>query len=354
MQVKSFSCVIFYNLPLNVLVQQKNILMLQKETHMLEDSFSREVAYLRISVTERCNFRCRYCMSEKPFSWVPKENLLNFEELFAFVKIAIDNGIKKIRITGGEPALREDLDSFIGMISAYAPHIDLSLTTNGYLLKTLAQKLKAAGLKRLNISLDSLNRETLHHIAQKDVLPEVLQGIQSAQDAGLGIKLNSVILKNINEREILPLFEYAKSIGAQIRYIEYMENTHAKSELQGVSTQEILETIGANYSFSKVLEKQNGPATLYETEDGYRFGTIEPHRHDFCATCDRLRLTAEGELIGCLYFAGARSIKEAIRQSNAQEAQAILHEVVRNKPEKNLWGSDNFEISQRAFYETGG
>jgi cyclic pyranopterin phosphate synthase len=321
---------------------------------MLQDQYAREVKYLRISVTERCNFRCRYCMSEKPFSWVPKENLLSFEELFNFVKIAIDNGISKIRITGGEPTLREDLDTFIAMISTYAPDIDLSLTTNGYLLESLASKLKKAGLKRLNISLDSLNPQTLHHIAQKDVLVPILKGIEAAQKEGLVIKLNSVILRGINESEILELFEFAKNIGAQIRYIEYMENAYAKSEIQGLSSQEILATIATRYSFTQVSQRENGPATLYECTDGYRFGTIEPHKHDFCATCDRLRLTAEGDLIGCLYFEGAKSIKEAMRKRDTAQALKLLEEVVYNKPEKNLWGEENFEISQRAFYETGG
>lgn len=321
---------------------------------MLRDRFERHVTYLRVSVTERCNFRCRYCMAEKPFSWVPKENLLSYEELFAFIKIGIDNGIQKIRLTGGEPTTRENLDELIAMIHTYAPNVDIGLTTNGFLLPALAEKLKGAGLRRVNISLDSLDRETLNYIAQKDVLEQVLRGIQAAVDAGLSVKINSVILRGINDDEIVPLFEYAKAIGAQIRYIEYMENSHASNALQGLRSDEIIEVLGKAYPFVSIEKESSGPANLYETPDGYRFGTIEPHRHDFCATCDRLRLTAEGDLIGCLYFEGAKSIKEAIRDGNTKKATDILEDVVFNKPEKNFWGIDNVEVSSRAFYRTGG
>lgn len=321
---------------------------------MLRDRFSREVTYLRVSVTERCNFRCRYCMAEKPFSWVPKENLLSYEELFAFIKIGIERGIRKIRITGGEPTTRDDLDKLIAMIHTYAPDVDIGLTTNGFLLPAMAEKFKKAGLKRVNISLDSLERETLHYITQKDVLDQVMAGIEAAVAAGLSVKINSVILRGINDHEILSLFEYAKNIGAQIRYIEYMENTHAAGSLVGLRSTEILDELSKAYFFSPVHSEKGGPANLYETSAGYRFGTIEPHRHDFCATCDRLRLSAEGDLIGCLYFEGAQNIKEAIRSGETQQAVRILTEVVENKPEKNLWGIENVEVSSRAFYRTGG
>ena len=321
---------------------------------MLQDRFERKVTYLRVSVTERCNFRCRYCMSEKPFSWVPKENLLSYEELFAFIKISIDNGIQKIRLTGGEPTTRENLDELIAMIHTYAPKVDIGLTTNGFLLPAQAEKLKNAGLQRVNISLDSLDRGRLNYIAQKDVLDQVLTGIRAAVDVGLSVKLNSVILRGINEDEIVPLFEYAQGIGAQIRYIEYMENSHASNALKGLRSDEIIEVLGKSYSFIPIDKEVSGPANLYETPDGYRFGTIEPHRHDFCATCDRLRLTAEGDLIGCLYFEGAKSIKEAIRDGNRKKVTEILEDVVFNKPEKNFWGIENVEVSSRAFYRTGG
>ncbi|MEO1953432.1 MAG: radical SAM protein, partial [Campylobacterales bacterium] len=175
---------------------------------MLVDSYDRVVDYLRVSVTERCNFRCQYCMPEKPFSWVPKENLLTFEELFEFMKVAIDEGVKKIRITGGEPLLREDLDKFIGMIYNYEPSIDLAMTTNAYLLKPTAQKLKDAGLKRINVSIDTLKPEVAQKIAQKDVLQNVLDGVEEARKVGLKVKVNMVPMKGMNADEILDVLEY--------------------------------------------------------------------------------------------------------------------------------------------------
>ena len=193
---------------------------------MLIDGHGRKVDYLRISVTERCNFRCQYCMPEKPFSWVPKENLLSFEELFLFVKVAIDEGVTKIRLTGGEPLLREDLDKFIQMISEYKPDIDIALTTNAYLLPESAQRLKDAGLKRLNISLDSLRADVAAKVAGKDVLPRVLKGIDKALEVGLKVKINMVPLKGINDDEILDILEYCKARNIKVRFIEYMEYRH--------------------------------------------------------------------------------------------------------------------------------
>ena len=165
---------------------------------MLIDRFNRKIDYLRVSVTSRCNFRCLYCMPNTPFEWEPKENLLTYEEMFQFLKVAIDSGIKKIRLTGGEPLIRKDLDKFIKMISDYAPNIDLALTTNGYYLENSAKLLKEAGLKRVNISLDSLKKETYQKIAQKDVLDKVLKGIEESIKVGLKVKLNVVILKGFD------------------------------------------------------------------------------------------------------------------------------------------------------------
>ena len=322
---------------------------------MLIDGHGRKVNYLRISVTERCNFRCQYCMPEKPFSWVPKENLLSFEDLFLFVKVGIDEGIDKIRITGGEPLLRADLDKFIKMINDYKGDIDLALTTNGFLLKETAKSLKDAGLKRINVSLDSLRAEVAMKIAQRDMLAKVLEGIETALHVGLGVKINTVPLKGINDDEVLDLLEFAKEKNLTIRYIEYMENKFAKDKLQGLNAQEIQEIISKRYKFKPVGRVASSPAHLFELEDGYRFGIIDPHKHDFCEDCNRIRLTAEGMLIPCLYFEEAMSIKDAVQNGDVQGAANVLKEVLANKPEKNKWSSDSEnETSSRAFYETGG
>ncbi|TLP41138.1 GTP 3',8-cyclase MoaA [Arcobacter arenosus] len=322
---------------------------------MLIDGHGRKVDYLRVSVTERCNFRCQYCMPEKPFSWVPRENLLSYEDLFKFVKVSIDEGIRKVRITGGEPLLREGLENFVKMIADYKSDIDLALTTNAYLLPKAAQKLADAGLKRINVSLDSLNDEVAAKIAQKDVLKTVLKGIQAASDAGLKVKVNCVPMKGINDGELVEIMDFCKEKGYPIRYIEYMENQHAKDTAMGLNSEEIQAIIREKYNFKMIEREGSSPSQNYQLEDGYVFGIIEPHKDDFCATCNRIRLTASGVLIPCLYFEDAQSIKEAIQSNDIDKAAAILKDVLANKPEKNKWADEEGnETSSRAFYETGG
>jgi cyclic pyranopterin phosphate synthase len=318
---------------------------------MLIDGHGRKVNYLRVSVTERCNFRCQYCMPEKPFSWVPKEKLLSFEDMFEFIKVGIDEGIDKVRLTGGEPLLRQGLDTFIEMIANYAPTLDLALTTNAFLLEESAQRLKDAGLKRVNISLDSLDAAVAHQIAQKDVLPKVLKGIAKADEVGLKIKINCVPMKDVNDGTLIEMLEFCKEKGYEIRFIEFMENSHANVKA-GLSSADIQNIIREKYNFTKGEREGNSPSQSYFLEDGYRFGIIEPHLDDFCSDCNRLRITAEGFLIPCLYFEDALSIAEAIKAKDIKEASNILKKVLQNKPEKNKWGSE--DKSDRAFYETGG
>ena len=318
---------------------------------MLKDFFGRVIDYIRVSVTSRCNFRCLYCMPNTPFEWEPHENILSYEEMFEFLRLAIDEGVKKIRLTGGEPLLRKDLDVFIKMLYDYKPELDLALTTNGYYLKEYAKRLKDAGLKRVNISLDSLNKEKAKKIAQKDVLDKVIEGIHEAINVGLKVKLNTVVMRGINDDEIVDLLDYAKDLGVIIRFIEFMENEKAYPDIKSVKSKEILEKISSKYKF-KELPKDNSASKYYETDDGYVFGIIEPHSEDFCKSCNRIRLTAEGYLIPCLFFTESYNIKEAIRKGDIDKAAEILRDVVKNKPEKNDWQED--EVSSRAFWETGG
>ncbi|EPA2200460.1 GTP 3',8-cyclase MoaA [Campylobacter coli] len=320
---------------------------------MLIDQFGRKINYLRISVTQRCNFRCLYCMPKIPFNHQPKENLLSFEELFLFVKVAIDEGIEKIRITGGEPLLCKDLSVFIKMINDYKKDLDLAITTNGFLLKDFAKDLKDAGLKRLNISLDTLESKKAKILAQKDVLDSVLAGIDEALSVGLKVKLNTVVLKGLNDDELIPLLEFAKSKNIQIRFIEFMENIHAYGKLQGLKRDEIIQILSQKYQVKLIKKAEKAPVSIYSA-DGYEFGIIDPHSHEFCDSCNRIRLSAEGLLIPCLYFDEALSIKEAVRKGDINAAANILQEVLRNKPEKNRWSVVDNETSSRAFYQTGG
>ncbi|HED6777133.1 TPA: GTP 3',8-cyclase MoaA [Campylobacter jejuni] len=320
---------------------------------MLIDQFGRKINYLRISVTQRCNFRCLYCMPKIPFDYQPKENLLSFKELFLFVKAAIDEGIEKIRITGGEPLLRKDLSIFIKMINDYKSDIDLAITTNGFLLKDFAKDLKNAGLKRLNISLDTLDHKKAKTLAQKDILDSVLSGIDEVLNLDLKVKLNTVALKNLNDDELISLLEFAKSKKAQIRFIEFMENTHAYGKLQGLKRDEIIQILSQKYQIQLIKKDEKAPVSIYKADD-YEFGIIDPHSHEFCDSCNRIRLSAEGLLIPCLYFDEALSIKEAVRKGDIKAAVEILQEVLRNKPEKNKWSVVDNETSSRAFYQTGG
>lgn len=294
-------------------------------------------------------------MPDKPFSWVPKENLLSFEELFGFVKAAIDEGITKIRITGGEPTLREDLDKFLAMIYGYKSDMDIAMTTNGFLLSQCADKLARAGLKRINVSLDSLKPEVAKQIAGgKDVLEQVLKGIDAALVAGLRVKLNTVPLKGVNDGELLDIMEYAKERKIMLRFIEFMENSHAAKGAVGLNSDEILSIIRQKYEILEVQKEFSSPAKLYRTDDGYMFGVIEPHKEDFCDSCNRLRLTAEGYLIPCLYFDEALSIKDALKAGDIAAAIEIFKQVIKDKPQKNRWGGDDAQMSGRAFYMTGG
>ena len=240
------------------------------------------------------------------------------------------------------------------MINGHKSGLDLALTTNGFLLADVALRLKEAGLKRINVSIDSLKPEVAAKIAQKDVLSRVLAGVEKALEAGLSVKVNMVPLKGVNEEEIVDVMEYAKARGMTIRYIEYMENVHAKAGLKGLTGKEILSKVKQRYSIRKIGREGSSPAFNYITDDGYKFGVIDPHKHDFCESCNRIRLTAEGHLIPCLYFDEAMSIREAVKSGDITKATEILREVLRNKPEKNRWSEEDSEESSRAFYETGG
>lgn len=290
---------------------------------------------------------------------VPLESVLNF------IKVAIQEGVKKIRITGGEPLLRSKIVEFIAQICALAPQIDIALTTNAFLLAPLAKPLKEAGLKRINISLDSLQKDRIVCISKRDGLEKILEGIEVAHQVGLKIKLNMVPLKGINAEEILSILEYGIKRDIMVRFIEYMENSYAKEGIAGLKLTEILTKIQAKYH-TQLFEKEIiGPATLFkisqqeiktklgvELNRDYVFGVIAPHNDDFCKTCNRIRLSSEGKLIPCLYHNNAIDIKEAMLQGNTQEILSRLKLCIENKPEKNDWNEN--AVSQRAFYQTGG
>lgn len=332
---------------------------------MLIDSFGRTIDYIRVSVTERCNFRCAYCMPNTPLDIGDESQDVPLESVLNFIKVAINEGVKKIRITGGEPLLRTKIVEFIAEICKIAPNIDIALTTNAFLLAPIAQSLKNAGLKRINISLDSLKDENIKCISKRNGLDKILQGIEAAHKAGLRIKLNMVPLKGINANEIVDILEYGIRLGVMVRFIEFMENSYAKGGIAGLRLPEILEKIHTKYT-TRLFEKEIfGPAVLFKIpkeniksalqcslERDYVFGVIAPHNDDFCKSCNRIRLSSSGKLIPCLYHENAIDIKEAMLRNDTQTILENLKLCIHTKPEKNDWDSDS--ISKRAFYQTGG
>ena len=307
---------------------------------------------IKIQLTEKCNYDCTFCFNRQSSLSFSRE--LSFEDAKKIISTIASDGIEKVRFTGGEPLLREDLDKFIKMINDYAPDIDLAMTSNAYLLKETAQKLKDAGLKRINVSIDTLKPEVAQKITQKDVLKKVLEGVEEALKVGLKVKVNMVPMKGMNADEIVDVLEYSKERGMTVRFIEYMENQYASKEISGMKSSELLALLREHYEFEDEGFDGASPSHYYRMKDGYRFGVIEPYADDFCKKCNRIRLTAEGNLIPCLYFDESMSIAESIRKGDIKGAAEGLREVVRTKPEKNRWCEDEGEVSSRAFYETGG
>ncbi|WP_187849358.1 GTP 3',8-cyclase MoaA [Helicobacter pylori] len=321
---------------------------------MLVDSFNRVIDYIRVSVTKQCNFRCQYCMPATPLNFFDDEELLPLDNVLEFLKIAIDEGVKKIRITGGEPLLRKGLDEFIAKLHAYNKEVALVLSTNGFLLKKMAKDLKKAGLSRVNVSLDSLKSDRVLKISQKDALKNTLEGIEESLKVGLKLKLNTVVIKSVNDDEILELLEYAKNRHIQIRYIEFMENTHAKSLVKGLKEEEILDLIAQKYKIIETEKPKQGSSKIYTLENGYQFGIIAPHSDDFCQSCNRIRLASDGKICPCLYYQDAIDAKEAIINKDTKMMKRLLKQSIINKPEKNMWNDKNNDTPTRAFYYTGG
>ncbi len=218
----------------------------------------------------------------------------------------------------------------------------------------MAKDLKNAGLSRVNVSLDSLKSDRVLKISQKDALKNTLEGIEESLKVGLKLKLNTVVMKSVNDDEILELLEYAKNRSIQIRYIEFMENTHAKSLVKGLKEKEILDLIAQKYKIMGMEKPKQGSSKIYTLENGYQFGIIAPHSDDFCQSCNRIRLASDGKICPCLYYQDAIDAKEAIINKDTKNMKRLLKQSIINKPEKNMWNDKNNDTPTRAFYYTGG
>ncbi|MHA3097422.1 GTP 3',8-cyclase MoaA [Acinetobacter brisouii] len=266
------------------------------------DQFGRQKRKLRISVTDRCNFKCLYCMPEHP-EWMDKHSLLSFEALYAFCQFMVERGIDSLRITGGEPLMRQGVVHFIEQLQSLRAFglKRIAMTSNGHYLPKYAHALKQAGLDDLNISLDSLDPVLFQQLTQRELAP-VLAGIAAAQQAGLSLKINTVLMQGINDSQILPLVAWAKQQQLPLRFIEYMplDGDAQWQRQQVVTEQQILQQLGEQYQI-EALPQDHSPARIYRLDQSYDVGIISTISHAFCGQCDRIRLTAQGELFNCLF-----------------------------------------------------
>ena len=291
---------------------------------MLVDVLQRRVKDLRISVTDRCNLRCTYCMPLEIYTWINREEILSYEEITRLARLFVRLGVEKIRITGGEALVRRDLHQLVAGISALAGLRDLCLTTNGVLLAQQAPLLAAAGLKRINVSVDTLDPATFRRMTGRDNLSQVLDGLLAARRYGLlPIKINAVIIRGVNDKEILPMVDFARHHGFAIRFIEFMDvgNVNQWHSDKLVSKREILQIIHARYPLREIGREEHGaPAIGYGFEDGRgEVGVIASVTEPFCAGCTRLRLTADGKLVTCLFSASGHDVKSLLRGGASDE-----------------------------------
>lgn len=304
-----------------------------------QDVFGRPLRNLRVSVTDRCNLRCRYCMPEAEYVWLPRQSILSFEEIDRVVGIFTGLGVAKVRLTGGEPLLRHDLATLVGLLARRQGIRDLALTTNGILLGREAGRLRAAGLRRVTVSLDTLRPERMAEFARSQRHADVLAGIDAALAAGFAsIKVNSVVIRGYNEDEIVPLLEFARGRGIEARFIEYMDVGGATgwSFDQVVSQREMLEAIGRHYGEVRSLDDRGwAPAERFALPDGTPFGVIASTTAPFCRTCDRGRLTADGTFLLCLYGERGLDLRELLRSgATDREIAARVAEVWRDRADR--------------------
>jgi len=323
----------------------------------LVDLFGRVHRDFRISVTDRCNFRCQYCMPEEGLDWLKREELLTFEEIVRVAKILVEKyGIDSVRLTGGEPTLRANLPDLISMLSELP--IEIALTTNGITLEKNAHILSSAGLNRINISMDSLRAERFEEITLRDDMRKVIRGIEASLEAGLSpVKINVVVMRGINDDEIVDFAKFGRDMGVIVRFIEFMpldadENWSTSSV---VTLKEIFSTINSVYPLEEI-ERSNAPASGFRYLDNKgEIGIVASVSQKFCATCDRIRITADGQFRNCLFSNEEFNLKEALRSGNTdKEICELLELAVLAKREGHGIGNVDFIRPARSMSQIGG
>ncbi|MGB2521235.1 GTP 3',8-cyclase MoaA [Shewanella algae] len=325
----------------------------------LSDGFGRKIEYLRLSITDRCDFRCIYCMSEDP-CFLEREQVLSLEELAFIGRAFTELGVSKIRLTGGEPLVRSDCDRLVTQLAALPGLKDLSMTSNGSRLAKLAPALKAAGLNRLNISLDTLKSDLFTTLTRNGKLERVLKGIDAAKAAGFDrIKINAVILKGRNENEIIDLLEYCRQKQLDIAFIEEMPLgvMEERSLPRHMSSSDVREIINQRWPLSLSSKRTGGPARYYSMAGSpIHIGFISPHSHNFCHECNRVRVTAEGRLLLCLGNEHSLDLKQIIRShpGDIDVLKQAIFEAIQRKPKEHHFDDPNQVQILRFMNSTGG
>jgi GTP 3',8-cyclase len=297
---------------------------------MIRDTLARPLGSLRVSVTDRCNMRCRYCMPEEEYVWLPRQSILTFEEIARLVGLFTSLGVEKVRLTGGEPLLRHDLPTLTAMLARIPGVRDLAMTTNGLLLEKHVEALRHAGLQRITVSLDTLRPERMRDLARTDRHADVLAGIVAARKAGFRqLKLNTVVVRGVNDDELVDLVEFARTQDAEVRFIEYMDVGGATgwTAEQVFSQRDILARLSSHYGTITAVPTPDhaAPAERFRLPDGTTFGIVASTTAPFCRSCDRSRLTADGTWFLCLYAAQGVDLREPLRNgaSDAELAKLI-------------------------------
>jgi cyclic pyranopterin phosphate synthase len=295
----------------------------------MNDAFGRPLRNLRLSVTDRCNLRCEYCMPDDDYVWLPREDVLHFEETSALVDVFLSLGVDKVRLTGGEPLLRRDVPALVRMLAVKPGLRDLALTTNGVLLADQIDALHGAGLGRISVSLDTLRRDRFLKLTRFDQLDAVREGIAAASRVYGQLKIDTVVIRGVNDDELVDLIEFGRSVSGEVRFIEYMDVGGASrwSPARVVARPEILETLTRHYGAIAPIEEpgSSAPAERFLLHDGTTFGIIASTTDPFCATCDRSRLTADGMWYLCLYATRGLDLRAPLRQgATPEELRALI------------------------------
>ncbi len=325
----------------------------------MRDNYGRTISYMRMSVTDRCNLRCRYCMPESGINKLEHDKILSFEDIIAIAEAASDLGISKIRLTGGEPLVRRNITGLVSQLAGIPGIEEVTLTTNGTLFARMVKALRAGGLKRVNFSLDSLSAEKYDYITRGGCLEDAWKGILAAMEAGMHpVKLNTVIIKGFNDDEILKFADLAHRFPLQIRFIEFMPvgDLLFWDESKVLTVKEVKAILNKHYHLLPVAQVGNGPAEHFNLEGGQGgIGFISPMSNHFCARCNRIRLTAEGKLRNCLYDYHETDLKAALLQGiNRQELRQLLAQAISRKPERHHMDTGWGEANNRKMYQIGG